>query len=36
MVGGKFIGYFAWTKAGKPRIAGAEVIGKETVEKEEE
>lgn len=36
MVGGKFIGYFAWTKAGRPKIAGAEAIGKETVEKEEE
>ena len=36
MTGGKFIGYFAWTKAGKPKIAGAEAIGKETVGEEEE
>ena len=36
MVGGKFIGFFAWTKAGKPKIAGAEAIGKETVEEEKE
>ena len=32
MVGGKSVGYFAWVKAGKPKIAGAEAIGKETVE----
>ena len=32
MLGGKSLGYFAWVKAGKPKIAGAEAIGKETVE----
>lgn len=36
MVGGKSLGYFAWVKAGKPKIAGAEAIGKETVGEEEE
>ncbi len=36
MVGGKSLGYFAWVKAGKPKIAGAEAIGKEMLEKEEE
>ena len=36
MVGGKSLGYFAWVKAGKPKIAGAEAIGKETVEKAKE
>lgn len=36
MVGGKSLGYFAWVRAGKPKVPGAEAIGKETVEKEEE
>lgn len=36
MVGGKSLGYLAWTKAGKPKIPGAAAIGEETVEKEEE
>ena len=32
MVGGKSLGYFAWVKAGKPKVLGAEAIGKETTE----
>lgn len=36
MVGGKSLGYFAWVKAGKPSIPGAEAIGKETVKGEVE
>ena len=36
MVGGKSLGYFGWVKAGKPKIAGAEAIGKETIEEKEE
>lgn len=36
MVGGKSAGYFAWVKAGKPKIAGAEAIGKESAEGETE
>ena len=36
MTGGKFLGYFAWVKAGKPSIPGAAAIGQETAEKEEE
>lgn len=36
MVGGKVLGYYAWTKAGKPSIPGAEAIGKELIEKGEE
>lgn len=36
MVGGKFLGYAAWVKAGKPAVAGAEAIGKETAGEEEE
>ena len=32
MVGGKSFGYFAWVKAGKPKVAGAAAIGQETVE----
>lgn len=36
MVGGKSLGYFAWVKGGKKPIPGAEAIGKETVEGEEE
>lgn len=36
MTGGKFLGYFAWVKAGKPSIPGAKAIGEETMEKKEE
>lgn len=36
MVGFKFLGYFAWAKAGKPKVAGAEAIGKETGPEEDE
>lgn len=36
MTGGKFLGYFAWVKAGKPPIAGAKAIGEGTIEREEE
>lgn len=36
MTGAKFIGYVAWVRSGKPKIAGAEAIGKETVEEAEE
>ena len=35
MLGGKSLGYLAWVKAGKPKIAGAEKIGKESAEEEE-
>uniref|UniRef100_A0A6H2A4C4 Uncharacterized protein n=1 Tax=viral metagenome TaxID=1070528 RepID=A0A6H2A4C4_9ZZZZ len=34
MVGGKALGYLGWVKAGKPSIAGAEAIGKETSQEE--
>ena len=36
MVGGKSLGYLAWVKAGKPKVMGAEAVGKETAEKPEE
>lgn len=36
MTGGKFLGYFAWVKAGKPSILGAKAIGEETVRGTEE
>ena len=36
MVGGKFIGYFAWVKAGKPLVPGAKAIGEETMKEMEE
>ncbi len=36
MVGGKSLGYFAWAKAGKPKVPGADAIGKETVEETKE